>query len=80
MDSRTARRTFFKEKGITTIAYDLRGHKQEKVCIDTFNQFVEDTTLFLEWVENHYPGILHSNHFKVVAPILFLYFAKKDVL
>jgi lysophospholipase len=48
---------FFKEKGIATVAYDLRGHKQKKVCIDSFEQFLEDTDSFLKWVKNHYPNI-----------------------
>lgn len=48
---------FFKEKGIATVAYDLRGHKQKKVYIDRFEQFLEDTDAFLKWVKNHYPDI-----------------------
>ena len=48
---------FFKEKSITTVAYDLRGHKQRKVCIDRFEQFLEDTGTFLKWVKNQYPDI-----------------------
>ena len=41
---------FFKERGIATVAYDLRGHKQKKVCIDAFDQFIEDSGAFLKWV------------------------------
>jgi len=48
---------FFKNKGIATIAYDLRGHKQKKVCIDSFEQFLEDTGEFLNWVEDLYPDL-----------------------
>ncbi|MCP3874735.1 MAG: alpha/beta hydrolase [Desulfobacteraceae bacterium] len=46
---------FFKKKGIATVAYNLRGHKTKKVCINNFEQFVEDTQLFLKWVKNRYP-------------------------
>jgi len=48
---------FFKEKEITTVAYDLRGHKKEKVCIDSFEQFLDDTNVFIEWVKARYPDI-----------------------
>jgi len=48
---------FFKERGIVTVSYDLRGHKQKKVCIDAFEQFLEDTDIFLKWVEDHYPNV-----------------------
>lgn len=48
---------FFKEKEITTVAYDLRGHKKEKVCIDSFEQFLDDTNVFIEWVKTRYPDI-----------------------
>lgn len=48
---------FFKEKGIATVAYDLRGHKKKKVCIDTFDQFLQDTDDFLKWVKDHYQDI-----------------------
>ncbi|MDO9264775.1 MAG: alpha/beta fold hydrolase, partial [Desulfosalsimonadaceae bacterium] len=48
---------YFKEKGIATVAYDLRGHKQEKTYIDSFDLFLEDTNDFLGWTKNAYPGI-----------------------
>ena len=48
---------FFKKEGIATVAYDLRGHKQKKVCINRFEQFIEDTDIFIKWVKNHYPKI-----------------------
>ena len=48
---------FFKGKEITTVAYDLRGHKKEKVCIDSFEQFLDDTNVFIEWVKTRYPDI-----------------------
>ncbi len=48
---------FFKQKGIATVAYDLRGHKQTKACIDCFKHFVYDTQSFLEWAKQTYPGV-----------------------
>ncbi|MCP4022879.1 MAG: alpha/beta hydrolase [Desulfobacteraceae bacterium] len=48
---------FFKDKGIATAAYDLRGHKQEKVHLDSFDQFVDDTFCFLKWAKDNYPDI-----------------------
>ncbi|MFZ2630479.1 MAG: alpha/beta fold hydrolase [Desulfosalsimonadaceae bacterium] len=48
---------YFKEKGIATVAYDLRGHKQEKTYIDSFDLFLEDTSDFLGWTKNAYPDI-----------------------
>ncbi|MBU1340534.1 MAG: lysophospholipase [Proteobacteria bacterium] len=48
---------FFKQCDIATVAYDLRGHKQRKVRIDSFEQLIEDTRLFLEWAQHHYPGL-----------------------
>jgi alpha-beta hydrolase superfamily lysophospholipase len=48
---------FFKERGIATAAYDLRGHKQKKVCINTFEQLLDDTDTFLNWGQDHYPDI-----------------------
>ena len=48
---------YFKEKGIATVAYDLRGHKQEKTYIDSFDLYLEDTNDFLRWTKNAYPNI-----------------------
>ena len=48
---------YFKQKGLATAAYDLRGHKQDKVCIDSFEQLVNDTRCFLDWAQNQYPDI-----------------------
>ena len=48
---------YFKEQGIATVAYDLRGHKQDKTFISRFDQYVEDTADFFEWTTNAYPGI-----------------------
>lgn len=48
---------FFKEKGLATVSYDLRGHKQQKVYIDSFDQFVSDTARFLNWTKQQYPGV-----------------------
>jgi alpha-beta hydrolase superfamily lysophospholipase len=48
---------YFMEKGIATVAYDLRGHKQEKVYIKNFDQFLEDTDLFLQWTKKTYKDV-----------------------
>ena len=48
---------FFKDREIATVAYDLRGHKQKKVCIDSFEQLFNDTRSFLNWVKNLYPDL-----------------------
>jgi alpha-beta hydrolase superfamily lysophospholipase len=48
---------YFKEKGIATVSYDLRGHKQEKTYIDSFEQFLEDTADFLNWTKNTYKDL-----------------------
>ncbi len=48
---------YFKEREIATVAYDLRGHKQEKVFIKGFDQLVSDTARFLDWTVERYPGL-----------------------
>ena len=48
---------YFKEKGIATVSYDLRGHKQEKTFIARFDQYVDDTADFLEWTKQAYLGV-----------------------
>ncbi len=48
---------YFKEKDIATVSYDLRGHKQEKIFISSFDQYLEDTADFLAWTKKTYPDI-----------------------
>lgn len=48
---------YFKEKGIATVAFDLRGHKQENAYIDNFDLFLEDTNEFLNWTKKTYPDL-----------------------
>ena len=48
---------YFKEKGIATVSYDMRGHKQENVYIDRFSRFPEDTEKFLAWTKAAYPDV-----------------------
>jgi alpha-beta hydrolase superfamily lysophospholipase len=48
---------FFKTKGYATAAYDLRGHKQEKILIKDFKLFHEDTELFLGWGRKEYKDL-----------------------
>ena len=69
---------FFQEKGIATAAYDLRGHKQEKTYIKNFQQFLDDTELFLQWCNQKYKdlpvfimahsmGSLIATHFGILS-------------
>ncbi|MCU0599143.1 MAG: lysophospholipase [Desulfobacterales bacterium] len=48
---------YFKDWGIATAAYDLRGHKQEKTYIKSFDLFLDDTAEFLKWTKAAYPNI-----------------------
>lgn len=48
---------YFKEKGIATVACDLRGHKQEPSHIDRFEKYLDDMDDFLKWIEKTYPGL-----------------------
>ncbi len=48
---------YFKERGIATVSYDLRGHKQEKIFIASFDQYLEDTADFLQWTKKAYRGL-----------------------
>jgi alpha-beta hydrolase superfamily lysophospholipase len=48
---------YFKEKGIATVAIDMRGHKQDKIYIKNFELYVEDTNDFLQWTQKAYPDI-----------------------
>lgn len=48
---------YFKEKGLATVSYDLRGHKQEKIFISAFGQYVSDTEDFLAWTKKTYPDL-----------------------
>lgn len=48
---------YFKERDIATVSYDLRGHKQEKIFISSFDQYLEDTADFLEWTKKMYKDI-----------------------
>lgn len=48
---------YFKEKDIATVAYDLRGHKQEKIFISGFDRYLEDTADFLAWTKKAYKDI-----------------------
>jgi lysophospholipase len=48
---------YFKEKAIATVAIDMRGHKQEKIYVKEFDQYVDDTNDFLQWTKKAYPDI-----------------------
>lgn len=69
---------YFMKKNIATVAYDLRGHRREKIHIKSFQQFIDDTVLFLQWVKNRYKkipvivmghsmGALIATHFGIEA-------------
>ena len=48
---------YFKEKGLATVSYDLRGHKQEKIYIPKFDFYLKDTEDFLAWTKKTYPDL-----------------------
>lgn len=49
---------YFRQHGIATVAYDLCGHQDaRRVDIPGFQVFLDDTQLFLQWVQQQYPGL-----------------------
>ena len=49
---------YFKEKGYATVSYDMNGHdRKKKVFIPSFDVFLDDLTLFIEWTKQAYPDI-----------------------
>lgn len=57
---------YFKEKGIATMTLDLRGHgtytdHNEKgkllLHIDSFDDYIKDNRLFLDWIKEKYPKV-----------------------
>ena len=49
---------YFKDQGFAMVSYDLRGHnKQKKVYVEKFDNLLEDTLFFLQWVKKTYPGL-----------------------
>lgn len=46
---------FFKDHGFATVAPDLRGHKQPKVDIKSFDLYVKDMLDVLDWIRGQYP-------------------------
>jgi alpha-beta hydrolase superfamily lysophospholipase len=49
---------YFRRHGIATVAYDLCGHQDaRRVDIPGFDVFLQDSTLFLRWVKQQYPGL-----------------------
>lgn len=50
--------TYFKQHRVTTLSMDMVGHAQGKrVDIPSFDQFLEDNTLLLQWVKTRYPDV-----------------------
>ncbi|MFV2016442.1 MAG: alpha/beta fold hydrolase [Candidatus Heimdallarchaeota archaeon] len=48
---------YFKDKGYTTVSYDLRGHKQKRIKLKNFDDYLEDTSHFVKWVKDKYTGL-----------------------
>lgn len=49
---------YLKEKGFATVAYDQHGHdRQRKVYIPSFEVFLDDLELMLDWVKGAYKNI-----------------------
>jgi alpha-beta hydrolase superfamily lysophospholipase len=49
---------FFKKQGLATVSFDLVGHqRQVRVDIPSFDVFLKDMVLFLDWVEARYPQL-----------------------
>ncbi|HRP69321.1 MAG TPA: alpha/beta fold hydrolase, partial [Turneriella sp.] len=68
---------YFKKKDWATAAFDLHGHTgQVRVDIPSFNIFIDDVELFLQWIKIRYPktpifvlshsmGALIATHFAI---------------
>ncbi|WP_295997663.1 alpha/beta fold hydrolase [Rugamonas sp.] len=49
---------YFRGHDIATVSYDLCGHeKARRVDIPGFDVFLDESTLLLQWVKTHYPGL-----------------------
>jgi alpha-beta hydrolase superfamily lysophospholipase len=49
---------YLKKQGFATVAHDQHGHdKQRKVYIPSFEVFLDDLELMLDWVKENYPGL-----------------------
>ncbi|MCE7734308.1 MAG: alpha/beta hydrolase [Candidatus Heimdallarchaeota archaeon] len=48
---------YFKDKGYTSVSYDLRGHKQKRIKLKSFDDYITDTSHFVKWVKEKYPGL-----------------------
>lgn len=49
---------YFRARGIATVAFDLCGHGAgRRADIPGFDIFIEETSLFLDWVRSRWPGI-----------------------
>ena len=50
--------TYFKQHLVTTLSMDLVGHAQgRRVDIPSFDQFLADNALLLQWVKTRYPNV-----------------------
>ena len=49
---------YFKDKGYATVSYDMNGHdRKKKVFIPSFDVFLDDLTLFIQWTKEAYPDL-----------------------
>jgi len=49
---------WFKEHGIATVSFDMQGHdQQKKVSVPSFQVFLDDLDLFIEWTQKNYPTL-----------------------
>ncbi|MCP3997326.1 MAG: alpha/beta hydrolase [bacterium] len=49
---------WFKDRGLATVSFDLRGHdRKKKVFIPRFDAFLDDLELFVDWVRERFPDL-----------------------
>ena len=48
---------YFKDNGYTSVSYDLRGHKQKRVKLKSFDDYINDTSHFVKWVKEKYASL-----------------------
>lgn len=49
---------WFKDRGVATVSFDLRGHdRKKKVFVPGFDVFLDDLELFIDWTKNRFPDL-----------------------
>jgi lysophospholipase len=49
---------WFKDRGLATVSFDLRGHdRKKKVFVPAFDAFLDDLELFIDWCKERFPGL-----------------------